>query len=421
MTTFWILAGALLALVMTMLLRPLLGIGPGKRMARERASSLKRALAEAAESHRAGDLDETGYQQQRQTLMETYASELEQDGAPAPASQRRNTAAAVLVLVAVPLGTIWLYQSLGAGSIAFGPLSGTSNPAIASSGDAANPESVASVDELMAGLEARLAENPEDQQGWELLGRSHLELGQFVEAANAYQRLYELTGDEPSVMVMYAEALARSRDGALQGEPTTLVNKALALEPNNQRGLWLGGLIAIQDGDGPQTLRQWRHLLTLLPPDSSVAQGLSDQIREVEARFGLADAVPPAAAAQQAPAASGDAPSVTVVVELAPDLNDRVGENDTLFVYARAVNGPRMPLAMARHVAGELPLQVRLDDTMSMMPNMTLSRFPTVEIVARVSKSGTATPQSGDLIGTSPPLEVSPQSQIAVQISQVVP
>ena len=421
MIIFWLLAGALLLLVMTMLLRPLLGIGREKRAAREQASYLKRALAKAAASHRAGELDEAGYRQQRQVLLETYASELERGNASTATLQRHNSMAAALVLVAVPVGAIWLYQSLGAGSIAFGPLPGPSSSAIASSANAADPESAAPVDELMAGLEARLAENPEDQQGWELLGRSHLELGQFVEAANAYQRLYELAGDEPSVMVMYAEALARSRDGALQGEPTALVEKALALEPDNQRGLWLSGLIAIQNGDGQQTLRQWRHLLALLPPDSSVAQGLSEQIREVEARFSLSDSKPAATAMRATQATDADAPSVTVLVELAPDLNDRVSDNDTLFVYARAVDGPRMPLAMARHVAGDLPLEVRLDEAMSMMPNMTLSSFPTVEIVARVSKGGTATPQSGDLIGTSPPLQVSPQSQAAVQISRVVP
>lgn len=427
MTFFWTLSGALLALVLLMLLRPLLGARPGRDAARERmhVRALKRDLAAARANQGSGELSDADYQARCRALADGFLDSVEQDRSNGTTARRQNRLVAILVLLAVPVGAVWLYQQLGAGEVAFRSLQ-----AVAPADDGGMPAqtgeaATASVDELLVGLQQRLSENPEDQQGWELLGRSYIELGRFEEAVNAYRQLYQLAGDQPTVMILYAEALARSRESDLQGEPTALVEKALAIEPDNQRGLWLSGLIAFQQGDGQTALGRWRRLLALLPEGSSVAEGLAEQISQAEARLGLpgsssSDTTPKQAPVEVAGPLAG-APSVLVAVDLAPDLNGRVGADDTLFVYARAVNGPRMPLAMARHTAGELPLQVRLDDSMSMTPAMTLSAFPTVEIVARVSRSGTATPQSGDLIGVSDPIEVGRQDQTTVRISRTVP
>jgi cytochrome c-type biogenesis protein CcmH len=248
--------------------------------------------------------------------------------------------------------------------------------------------SVEAVEAVVAQLAEKMAENPDDPQGWALLGRSYMSLARYAEAVEAYTQLYQLDGDDPDVMLSYAEALALSRDGDLSGQPNELIERALATAPRDPTALWLAGLAARQRGENDKALDHWQMLLPLVQADPQALEQLQTLIAEV----------PTSAAVGDLPdAASG--PALTVNVSLAENLQAELGGDETLFVYARAVNGPPMPLAVARRRAGELPLSIVLDDRMAMTPNARLSDHELVNLTARISHSGQATPQSGDLIG----------------------
>jgi cytochrome c-type biogenesis protein CcmH len=196
-------------------------------------------------------------------------------------------------------------------------------------------------------------------------------------------------------MLLYADALAFVNDKNLTGKPAELVFKALALEPDNMNALWLGGMAKAQQGDTATAITLWKKLEALLPPGSESQQEIQGLLAKVESASPQAAAQPDAAPTANVPGAA-----ITVQVSLAPELQKSATPGDTVFVYAQALSGPKMPLAIVRKQVSDLPLTVSLDDTMAMMPNMKLSNFAEVKLLARISKSGNAMSQSGDMIGS---------------------
>ncbi|HET7925450.1 MAG TPA: hypothetical protein VFL30_11165, partial [Rhodanobacteraceae bacterium] len=231
------------------------------------------------------------------------------------------------------------------------------------------------------------------------------------------------------VAVEYAQALALAApDHKLQGEPRALLEGVIAKDAKNQRALWLLGISDYQNEDYANAIARWKVLLPLLQPDSDVARSVRNEIADAEARRDGREPPQPEAASAEAPtsesaasAAPARAPHLTVNVALDPKLKEKLDPEATLFVFARAASGPPMPLAIQRLKASQLPATVTLDDSMSMMPAMKLSKFPQVVVGARVSKSGNAMPQSGDLQTVSSPLDSHRSEPVALVIDQVVP
>jgi len=281
------------------------------------------------------------------------------------------------------------------------------------------------IDELVARLETKMQAQPDDPKGWEMLGRSYVVMERYPEAAAAYAKAVGLVGEQRAdLLADYAEVLALQKEGQLTGQPATLVAKALSLEPEQPKILWLAGLVAVQQRDYPLAIQHWEKLLTKLTPDSESWQSVSMHLKELKLESEM-----PVAAAATKPA---EAPTETAVVnsnkrlsiqvEIDPALHDKLKPEDTLFIYARAATGPRMPLAIVRKQAKDLPATATLDDTMAMTPAMRLSQFPQVIAVARISSTGSAMPQAGDLLGESLPLSLNEeQTAVQVQINQVVP
>jgi cytochrome c-type biogenesis protein CcmH len=198
-------------------------------------------------------------------------------------------------------------------------------------------------------------------------------------------------------MLLYADALAFANDEKMAGKPEALVFKVLAREPDNITALWYGGMAKAQSGEAVEGVTLWRKLLTLLPPDSQAQQEVKTLLGQLEA------SVPGGVAATEtetSPAVQTAAVALAVQVSLAPEFKALVAPTDTVFIYAQALSGPKMPLAIVRKQAADLPLTVSLTDAQAMMPDMKLSRFAEVKLLARVSKSGNAMAQSGDFIGT---------------------
>lgn len=273
-------------------------------------------------------------------------------------------------------------------------------------------------------LALRLKEKPEDAEGWTMLGRSYVVLGRFAEAAKAFETAVARAPDDASMraslLADQAEALSMANNGQILGEPEKIVQRAYAIDPQNVKVLALAGTVAFEKKDFVKAAALWEQMLPRVAPDSNEARTIQASIAEARAQLKSTGNIAPAKTVDANTATGGKAAQVSGVVTLAPELAKRITAGDTVFIFARAVEGPRIPLAILRKTAAELPLKFVLDDTQAMTPNMRLSSVKSVVIGARVSKSGNATPQAGDLEGVSAPVTVG-ASGINLIINKIIP
>jgi cytochrome c-type biogenesis protein CcmH len=286
------------------------------------------------------------------------------------------------------------------------------------------------IEQAIAGLEAKLKQNPNDVEGWALLGRAYESMERFTDARDAMKHAHDLAPNDPDVTVAYAEVLALSSpERRIDGEPRTLIENVLKTTPDHQRALWLLGISDYQQKKYDSAIGYWNKLIGVLPKDAPTIAAIKKEIAKAEAARDGKEPPPdtdetaqtPAEEAQPAAAADANGPHITVKVALDPKLNGKAAAGDTLFVYAKAASGPPMPLAIQRLQASALPTTITLTDGMGMMPTLKLSQFPQVIVGARISKSGNAIAQSGDLQVVSKPLAVTTTTPIELTISQVVP
>lgn len=318
----------------------------------------------------------------------------------------RGTAFAVALLV--PLVSVALYFQLGDPRV-FDPAIQSVTAAMQDARQSGMPP----MEQAIAGLRNRLEQEPDDLEGWLLLGRAYKSTEHFAQAQEAFSRAMTLAPESPSVMIEYAEAQTlASPTRRFDGESLLLLDRALMLEPDNQRGLWLRGIAHYQDGDIDQAVAVWNHLLAVIPEDSPTRETLRQRIAE------LSGQQPPDAA----PAASaGAAARLVVHVSLAPELTERLNPDDTLFVFARSPEGSRAPLAIQRLSARDLPLTVTLDDSHAMVPQMNLSSTAQVVVGARISHSGSAMAQPGDLETLSAPISNAQAEPVELVIDRIAP
>jgi cytochrome c-type biogenesis protein CcmH len=273
------------------------------------------------------------------------------------------------------------------------------------------------IEQMVAGLAAKLEKNPGDIKGWAMLARSYRAMGRMEQAESAFTHIGDALNRDPVLLAEYADTLATRAGGNIEGRPLQLVMAALKLDADSPMALSLAATAAYKRRDFPEAARHWQRLLKQLPPDSDDAQWLMKTLTEIGAPVTTA-AAPPTAAPAQPTTISGA--SVSGSVTLSPSLLGQVKPTDTVFVFARATNGSRMPLAVQRARVADLPLQFKLDDTLAISPQAKLSDAGEVRIEARVSRSGTATPAAGDLFVVSPVVKTG-GTQVALQIDQVRP
>src|SRR6185503_5880407 len=266
------------------------------------------------------------------------------------------------------------------------------------------PTSDAQIVAMVESLAAKMKDRPDDPQGWALLARSMAAIGRFKESADAYERLSKLVADDPQVYADWADSLGMAQGRTLAGKPYELAKQALKLDPQHRKALALAGTAAMDARDYRAASDYWNRLAAQIPPDSpdhAQVQSVLAEIGERAAATGSPLPAKPKALASAPASAAAGAKSVTGSVSLAPNLASKLTGGETLFIFARSEGGPRVPLAVIRATAQQLPMQFALDDTQAMSPNMKLSGAEQVRIEARVSKSGNAAPQPGDLVGTS--------------------
>ena len=283
--------------------------------------------------------------------------------------------------------------------------------------------------ELVVQLRERMEANPENAEGWFLLGRTYMRLENYTEAADAFERVVQLVPEEPAALMSLADAIAMRDGGRIGAKSLELLEKALSLDPNSVTALWLLGNAAAETGDNAKAIELWQRAFPLLSEEPAMQAELGQRIVQaggtppaVAAPPELPPIMAPAATvAPSAPASADGGAAIKVEVALSPELFDRVSDNDTVFILARAENGPPAPLAVARHRVVELPLTVTLTDAMAMMPAMKLSSFPQVKVSALVSKSGQAGRQAGDMTATDITVDTAdPPASVQLLVNQVV-
>lgn len=396
MTDFWLLTGLLLLAALGFLMVPLV------RARRAQAEEDRTALNVALYQERLGELQgqfdagiltaeqfEAGRAEGARELLEDTQGE-----GPERVSRigRRLPMAMALVL---PLLGFALYLHWG------------SSDKLELSRELQQPPS--SLEDMTQRLERTLKAQPDSTEGWYFLARAYMAQERYNEAANAFARAIELAGREPALLGLLAQAQFFANDKQWNDGQQTLVDEALAADPAEVTTLGLLGIVSFEKGDFSTAVGYWERLLAALPPEDPTRDAIQSGIRSARERGGMA-AEPPA----NAPAVNKV--ELRVRVSLDPAMQDKVQPGDSVFVFARAVSGPPMPLAVKRLTVADLPAEVSLSDADAMLAQLKLSRHPQVELVGRISRAGDAT--AGEWLGRSGPLANSQKDVQTLVIDQ---
>jgi cytochrome c-type biogenesis protein CcmH len=425
MTVFWSLAAVMVMVALLFLLPPLLRKRELPAVSRDELNTavIRTQIADLNADMDAGRLDQAQYGAARIDLEQELLYDLATTG---PAQRARSGRwAALLIIPALPLCAVLLYQLLGSEEII-----DRLQQARSSQSQPAQSQPPGSIEDMVARLAERMQQQPDDLKGWVMLARSYTILKRYSDAEVAYANVLRLGGGESADLLSdYADAMVMANGGRFSDEAGALLTRALELDPGNLKGLWLAGHWKNQSGDYAEAISYWQQAAVKLPPDSEDAAVIAGQISRVQAQLGIdAPAVAaattpaiPAATAASGSTASASGATLSVQVTLSPELAAAASAEDTVFIFARATQGPRMPLAIVRKQVKDLPVTVKLDDSQAMMPAMKLSNFGQVDIGARISKSGNAMPESGDLQGIVSPVATETGETIQVTINSSVP
>lgn len=382
---FWIVVAVLLLIGVMLVIAPVL-----KTPVAEQTSDRDQQNIDIAHAKKIvlddqlsnNNLTQQTYDDSLLELQTALALDLEETETSA-VNQRGKWVVWLLILV-LPLASIGLYLKIGAYQV-------IGNPELAAVADQQNQTqpSDMTLDQMAAVMKQRLRNNPDDARGWFAFGKTMMQKHQFDEAVTAFQRTLDLVGDkEVGVLFSLADALSMQKNGVMQGEPEALIQQGLKIAPSDPTGLWLAGLAAEQRNDYKAA---YDYMSALLPQVANDAQSTSEVNRVI------------ALLQHQHPSLESDikeqplSRSLKVSVSLDHSLKQQVSPDDTVFVYAKALNGPPMPLAVKRLTVSELPINIELSDADAMLPSMTLSQFENIIVGARVSKSGNPVAQTGDL------------------------
>lgn len=416
MFVFWLICALLIAVALLIILPSLLAKSSQADVGHHAVNKavFDRKLRELEEDLERDLIGTEQFEAAQSDLKRTLIDDLE--GHRESALKGSGKLLPIVILLAVPAAAVFTYLKINNGLVS---LSDDFQVRIQQQGE------MPSVEQAIGSLEQKLEENPDNLDGWLMLGRSYMVSGKFNAAVHAYARANVLsTGANPDVLVAYAEAQAFAAGQQFSEDVLALFVRALQIDPGHERGLWYAGFAAYQLHDYPGSVDYWGRLLQQVPSDQeearSALQGyLSDakQKAGIEIASALQEAGEKAFSGGKAEATA----SIAVQVSISEPLQGKIAASDTLFIYARALNGPGMPLALVRMTAADLPATVTLDDSVAMIPGMTLSSMEQVEVIARVSKSGQAMMQTGDLYGSVQPVSTHGSASVSIVISGAVP
>ena len=367
---------------------------------------------------RNGLLTQEAYEQGKSELQARLLEEVKTSGQPVQKAPRNPAKVlAIVMAVLLPLFTVPLYMKLGNTKAMLSPQEQS----------AAAGDGIIRTEEGLQELASKLKDNPENPNGWFILARSYIEMKRYEEGAKAYEELVKLVPDEAQLWANYADVYAMAHGRTLQSpEVAKILEQALALDPNNITALALTGSVGMERGDYVMAIANWQKLYGFLQPGSPDAQQFKVSIQRARDLLAAQPGGKQKLAKlpfEEAPkqAAANPATAVTGKVSLSKALAGKVSPEDTVFILARAAQGPPMPLAVFRKQVKDLPMKFTLDDSMAMRPDMKLSGFDQVVVVARVSKSGQGgRAQPGDLEGKSAAIKPGTKG-VNIVIDSVVP
>ena len=398
MITFWIFSVAMIIVSLIFLLRPFFLDMKKNEIERStlNINITKERLAELENELALETITQAEYEQTREELEQALLFDIEQDQEEKAIKQVNtntyNRYTRSSLLLSVPVLAVSFYFYLGQPDL----INGAQKQSAASGhASGAKGKDLPSVEEMIEKLVAKLEKNPNNAEGWFMLARSYMSMNRYNEAVNALKKTDELVPNNPVIMLRYADALSMINGGKISGKPFELVKRAVALKPNDPTGLWLIGMGYGELGEYKKAISYWNLLLTILKDEKSINE-VQNLIRQAKSKAGISldakDTVQ-TTAIKKAPTAA----SIKINVTIDKKLLNNVSPTDTLFIFAKALKGPPMPLAVVRKQVKDLPLQVTLDDSMAMIPNMKLSSFSKVKITARISKTGQPLLQKGDV------------------------
>ena len=428
MTVFWSLAAIMVMAALLFIVPPLLRNREGSAVSRDDLNTevIKTQLDELDADLAVGKLDQAQYAAARADLEQELLYDLTTVG-PAQREPRSGRWATLLIIPAVPLCAVLLYQQLGSVE-----LIDRLQQARTSQSQPAQSQQAHSLEEMVAKLATRMQQQPDDLKGWVMLARSYTIQRRYSDAGAAYENVLRLGGENADLLTDYADTLVMATGGTFTDKSGALLTRALELDPGNVKGLWLAGHWKFGNREYAEALDYWQQAAVKLPAGSEDATVIAQQISKAQGLLGIdAEPAPAVAAAPAAAVATADTgataatdsaggAALSVHVALAPEVAAAAAAEDTVFIFARATKGPRMPLAIVRKQVSDLPVTVTLDDSQAMMPAMKLSNFDQVEVGARISKSGNAMPQSGDLQGNRSPVSSAETQTIEITIDSRV-
>ena len=415
--TGFLIAGALaVVLVLALLFRPFWRKASATGVSRRQLNAaIYREQMLRLERDRAEDMiAEADYVQARAELQRRVIDDTREADDTATIRAPKKTMWAVGLVL--PIAAITLYALLGA-------------PATLDPNGPQHAVTAQDMDRMVEGLAKKLEIDPGNLQGWAMLARSYKMLGRNAEAEQAFIRAGTFLDNDAQLLAIYAELAASNANGNFSGKPTQLIEKALRVDPTNAMAQWLAGAAAFRSNQFDAAIRIWERLKPQVEPDSDDSSMLQESL--VAAYAALGKTAPPASGkppltanatsngTTAPPATAGAAASVRGVVALDAALRAKAAPGDTLLVIAR-VPGTRMPVAVLRTSASALPLQFTLDDSLSMSPQARISTATEVEVEARISKSGMAQAEAGDLISAVQTVKVGAQG-IKLQVNKVRP
>ncbi len=422
MTLFWTIAAGLTLLAMGFVVLPLLRSHISQTITSDELNLevFKQQLQELDDDLNAGLLDQVRYDAARKDLEKGLLQDVNSKAEASPQADSRGRWALASALL-VPLVGIALYLNVGSPQII---------PQLAANQTGAAPASPSTKDlppmeELVARLAQKMQEQPENLEGWLMLGRSYLSMKRYPDAIAALDRAVALAPDNVSVLLASAEAVGASTGNNFTGAAAARIEKAVSLSPGDPSARWMMGIVAYQRGQYQEAISQWQAAKQALGAESDDLASIDSAIADAREQLGGRAKLPsikqstdtPANAPEMAAAGMG----IIVEVSIDPELLKQARSEDTVFIYAKALQGPPMPLAAARKQVKDLPLKLTLDDSMAMMPQLKLSNFTQVKVGARIARSGGPTAKSGDFEGEISPVTTTGGTTVQIIIDRVHP
>jgi cytochrome c-type biogenesis protein CcmH len=393
-TSFLIPAFLLLVLVLVLVLRPFIFPATSAATSRRQmnAAIYREELDKLEAEHQAGVINSVDYEiahaEMRQRLFQDTIVEDDREVA---GSTKKTAIGLCIFIIVLSSG---LYFSLG-------------DVVRVAQKKSETPVTQEGVEKIVAEFAIKMEKDPGNLKGWAMLARSYRILGRNEDAAKAYARAGDFINSDPQLLADYADVLATNADGNFSGKPLQLINQALKLDPDNLMALWLSGTAAYSSGNYKAAVQTWEKLAKQIPADTDEARAIQGSIAEARSKGGLSSQA----------AASVAGKSIGGKIELSPDLKSKIKPGDIVMVIARKP-GERMPVAVLKVAAGDFPMSFTLNDSLAMNPSAPLSQLSEASIEVRISKTGMAKPEAGDLISSAQTVKVG-ASNVRLLIDQV--